>query len=201
VRTSNAITAAANAGFSISGWSAQGVGVDPNARLRLLAGKPGVSGFADGTRTAARFTNLIQVGMSPDRTVANILDGCAGRPVVVTPQSLCVSVNAQQNLLAEALRIDRTHNCDHFQSEPLAPLLEFVDHLRGSETSRTPSSHWLSKPSPARRGSVATARCSGMPTREHAKRSSVFLCPGPCAVAGLMVVHCRFGDFGSARWA
>jgi hypothetical protein len=101
LRASNAISAATTAGYTISGWSPQGVGVDSagnlfiadnrnyvmwyynisNGRLRLLAGKPGIAAEVDGTGTAARFLNPTIVAMNAVRSTANVIDGCVVRQV------------------------------------------------------------------------------------------------------------------------
>lgn len=108
LRAGDAVTAAAAAGFSVTGWEPHGVGVDnvgnlfisdprnqvvwyynaTTLRLRLLAGLPGSPGLRDGVGTAARFNGPDTIAMSPDRTVANLVDTvtCVVRQVTKTGQ-------------------------------------------------------------------------------------------------------------------
>jgi hypothetical protein len=107
LRSGDAAAAALAAGFGgVTGWEPHGVGVDTGGnlfisdarnhviwfynittlKLKLLAGRPGSPGAADGIGTAARFKGPQNVGMAPDRTIANVVDAlnCVVRQVTKT---------------------------------------------------------------------------------------------------------------------
>jgi DNA-binding beta-propeller fold protein YncE len=94
LRATDAMTAATAAGFSITGWEPHGVAANNEGivyvsdagnhvvwqynantgKLKLLAGRPGQPGRADGVGTAARFKVPGRMGISPDGQIANLVD-------------------------------------------------------------------------------------------------------------------------------